>query len=75
MINKIVEHKKHLKFYTSWAKILFVVLAGIIVGYFFLGNNLVGLDFNTIFDFIVLVLITCVLALLLDIRKMLIALS
>jgi hypothetical protein len=72
MIRKVLSSKKVPEVYTSWVKVVFAIVAGFVLGYLLLGF-LGDLTFITVFNFIVLILLTCVLALLLDIRKLLLA--
>ncbi len=53
----------------SWLKIFVAIFGGILFGYLLLASNLKNLSYGTITDLIVLVLLACVLALLLDIRR------
>jgi drug/metabolite transporter (DMT)-like permease len=58
---------------TSWAKIIIAVIIGIIFGYLILGQNLASLSYTSITPLITLALLACVLALLLDIRKIILS--
>ena len=57
----------------SWSKIFVAIFGGILFGYLVLASNLKNLSYSTITDLIVLALLACVLALLLDIRKITLA--
>jgi hypothetical protein len=69
MVKKTVKSNILAESKISWAKIGFAIIAGIVLGYFIFGSNLIGMDFNTIVSFVILCLLACILALLLDLRK------
>ncbi|MDD4250698.1 MAG: hypothetical protein PHX27_00720 [Candidatus ainarchaeum sp.] len=53
----------------SWKKILFVIIAGLIVGLIFTNIGPGTITKELMMLFIITILLTCILALLLDIRK------
>jgi len=57
----------------SWAKVAFAIIAGLVLGYLLFGSNIIGIDSNLIFNFVVLCLLACVLALLLDLRRIMLS--
>lgn len=57
----------------SWKKIILTVVLGIILGYFFAINNTGQISKEMFFLLIILSLLACTLAILLDIRKILLA--
>lgn len=73
MVKKISSLEKKVSKSTSWIKIIFAVLAGIILGWISLSFNTGGIGQQTLMDFVILALLACVLALLLDIRRMIIS--
>ncbi|OQA31672.1 MAG: hypothetical protein BWY55_00357 [archaeon ADurb.Bin336] len=60
---------------TSWPKIVLAVIAGIFLGWISLSFNISGLDSMVLLDFVIIALLACVLALLLDIRRTIISCS
>jgi len=74
MAKKNVNQSIALESKTSWAKVAIVIIAGLLFAYVLIsiiGSNLIGITANTIFNFVVITLLACVLGLLLDIRKIL----
>ncbi len=71
MVKKIIKTEKGLKeeIKTSWLKISIAVVAGIVLGYLILGPSVANITYEKISDLVVLSLLACILALLLDIRK------
>ncbi len=54
---------------TSWTKITIAVIFGIVFGYLILGQGWKILSYESILPLVTLALLACILALLLDIRK------
>lgn len=73
MVKKVSGVKNISHVYTSWVKVIFAIVAGLFLGYFVFGSNVGGLSLSTIFNLMILALLTCVLALLLDVRKILLS--
>ncbi|MDD3084110.1 MAG: hypothetical protein PHP82_03745 [Candidatus ainarchaeum sp.] len=77
MVKKIVRKKSEYKNLeilenkTSWKKIAFAIIAGILLGYFFVLNKVGSIAGEIMLIFIILSLLSCVLAILLDIRRIL----
>lgn len=73
IVRKKIEHKNlnGLENKTSWKKIAFAIIAGILLGYFFVLNKVGSIAGEIMLIFIILSLLSCVLAILLDIRRIL----
>lgn len=75
MVKKISSLEKKVSKSTSWIKIIFAVLAGLVLGWISLSFNMGGIGHQTLMNFVVLTLLACALALLLDIRRIVISSS
>lgn len=69
MVRKASSLGKKVSSNTSWTKIVFAIIAGVVLGWISLSLNAGGINQQTLMDFVILALIACTLALLLDIRQ------
>jgi biotin transporter BioY len=58
---------------TSWAKIIIAIIFGVVLGYLILGQGWKILSYESILPLVTLALLACILALLLDIRKIILS--
>lgn len=58
---------------TSWLKVIIAVIFGIVFGYLILGQGWKILSYESILPLVTLALLACILALLLDIRKIILS--
>lgn len=58
---------------TSWAKIIIAIIFGVVFGYLILGQGWKILSYESILPLVTLALLACILALLLDIRKIILS--
>lgn len=58
---------------TSWGKIIFAVVFGLVLGYLIMGQGWRILSYESILPLVMLALLACILALLLDIRKIILS--
>ncbi|NMA44586.1 MAG: hypothetical protein GX950_02135 [Candidatus Diapherotrites archaeon] len=74
-LNKSSSNKPNLKSetQTSWSKIIIAVIVGIVFGYLILGQGWRVLSYESILPLVNLSLLACVLALLLNIRKIILS--